>query len=78
MKHERDLSIADIITPGDILQVLRDSLNEAHALDGVIVVAVKDCAVKVNYAGTASEVETAGYLEAAKLLLLIPDQVEYS
>jgi len=67
------LTVADIVTPGDIVSLLRDNLDNACNLTGVIIITTHDDnTVGVGFAGMSC-VEAIGNIEVAKRSLLSED-----
>ncbi len=73
-KQARRLTVADIVSPGDILGLARSTLSKVATLDGLVVVALgRDGTIQAEYAGLDDAFGAVGLLEAGKLAFLEED-----
>ena len=65
------LTIADIVAPGEILDLLRTALGKASSFSGVVLVTLNKAGeLEIAYGGLDDIYHAAGVLEAGKILLL--------
>lgn len=69
----KKLTVNDIVSPGDILDLLRVVLARVHTLDAVVIITLEGGELTVEYAGLEGDYHALGLLEAVKPLILDGD-----
>jgi hypothetical protein len=63
------LTINDIVAPGDVLDLLRSTLDSVSTIEGLVIIVKTSAGVVTNYAGL-DEYQVVGVLELGKFSLL--------